>query len=413
MSGLSRRHLLGAASGSLLLGLSPLALAASKRNQFVAARVWTANTYTRITLESSEKIKFKHTLSAKRLIVDIEQSNLNNVLSSIPRKVDDSDPYIQNIRVAQQSNGTVRLVFDLKAEINPQIFNLEPVSTYKHRLVIDLYPARRQAAEDDPILSLYNEKTQNIQAQNTPARTQSPIRKASAQTRTNRRPVIMLDPGHGGKDPGAISKNGLREKDVVLSIARETKKRLESLGYKVYMTRNEDIFLPLAVRTKLAQKVQADLFMSIHADSVDRPEPRGMGVYVLSERGASSEAARLLADSQNRVDSIGGVKVSNSKAVNNVLIDMMQNQTMTDSDRLARFVLNQFKSINKIKDEVNHANFVVLRTPDIPSILVETAFLSNPQDEALLRSAAYRKQVAQSIAEGTRLYLSKAILARR
>ena len=223
----------------------------------------------------------------------------------------------------------------------------------------------------------------------------------------------MLDPGHGGEDPGAISPNGLQEKEVVLAIARETKKRLEALGYKVYMTRNEDVFIPLKVRTQKAQHVQADLFVSIHADSVNRPEPRGTGVYVLSERGASSEAARLLADSQNRSDTIGGVKMSNNREVNNVLMDMLQSQTITDSSRLARLVLNQLGKHNKIKNEINLANFVVLRSPDIPSILVETAFLSNPQDEALLRSTSFRKKVAQSIADGMKQYLSAAVLAQR
>ncbi len=191
------------------------------------------------------------------------------------------------------------------------------------------------------------------------------------------------------------------------------KKRLEALGYKVYMTRNEDVFIPLKVRTQKAQHVQADLFVSIHADSVNRPEPRGTGVYVLSERGASSEAARLLADSQNRSDTIGGVKMSNNREVNNVLMDMLQSQTITDSSRLARLVLNQLGKHNKIKNEINLANFVVLRSPDIPSILVETAFLSNPQDEALLRSTSFRKKVAQSIADGMKQYLSAAVLAQR
>ena len=198
-----------------------------------------------------------------------------------------------------------------------------------------------------------------------------------------------------------------------MAIARETKKRLEALGYKVYMTRNEDVFIPLKVRTQKAQHVQADLFVSIHADSVNRPEPRGTGVYVLSERGASSEAARLLADSQNRSDTIGGVKMSNNREVNNVLMDMLQSQTITDSSRLARLVLNQLGKHNKIKNEINLANFVVLRSPDIPSILVETAFLSNPQDEALLRSTSFRKKVAQSIADGMKQYLSAAVLAQR
>lgn len=401
---LSRRQLLGA--GAAALGVPTLAWASVNKNQFLAVRIWPAQAYTRITLESSDRIQYKHFVlnNPSRIVVDIENANLNSVLSSIPQKVQHSDPYIRSIRAGQKDAQTIRMVLELKSTVNPQLFNLDPVSTFKHRLVIDLYPTDYRANED-PILALLNGIEQ--------PRAVSPYRPASATVRPNRRPVVMIDPGHGGEDPGAISPNGLKEKDVVLSIARETKKRLEALGYKVYMTRNEDVFIPLKVRRQKAQRVQADLFVSIHADSVDRPEPRGTGVYILSERGASSEAARLLADSQNRSDHIGGVKMSGSKEVNNVLVDMLQTQTISDSARLARLILNQLGKHNKIKNEVNQANFVVLRSPEIPSILVETAFLSNPQDEALLRSPTFRKNVAQSIADGMKQYLNAAVLAKR
>ncbi|SSY80872.1 N-acetylmuramoyl-L-alanine amidase [Alysiella crassa] len=404
MAKLSRRQLLGA--GAVALTVPSLAYAAASKNQFLAVRIWPAQAYTRITLESSDKINYKHFVlsNPSRVVIDIENANLNSVLSSIPQKVQHSDPYIRSIRAGQKDDKTIRMVLELKAAINPQIFNLAPVSTFKHRMVIDLYPVNGSGGED-PILALLNGLEQ--------PRNESPYRQTAAPVRQNRRPVVMLDPGHGGEDPGAISPNGLKEKDVVLSIAHETKKRLEAMGYKVYMTRNEDVFIPLKVRRQKAQRVQADLFVSIHADSVDRPEPRGTGVYILSERGASSEAARLLADSQNSSDSIGGVKMNNSKEVNNVLMDMLQTQTISDSARLARLILNQLSKHNKIKNEVNQANFVVLRSPEIPSILVETAFLSNPQDEALLRSRDFRKKVAQSIADGMKQYLNAAVLARR
>lgn len=407
MAELSRRRLLGASAGAFLLGAPTLALAAS-RNQFLAVRIWPAQAYTRITLESIDKIRYQHFVlsNPNRVVVDIENANLNNILNTITQKVQHSDPYIQNIRAGQKDDNTIRIVMELKSAVNPQIFNLEPVSHFKHRLVIDLYPTDHRANED-PILALLNGSGQR------PTVSLSPYRQAAAPMKPNRRPVIMLDPGHGGEDPGAISPNGLQEKHVVLAIARETKKRLEALGYKVYMTRNEDVFIPLKVRTQKAQQVQADLFVSIHADSVNRPEPRGTGVYILSERGASSEAARLLADSQNRSDTIGGVKMSSNREVNNVLMDMLQTQTINDSARLARLVLNQLAKHNKIKNEINLANFVVLRSPDIPSILVETAFLSNPQDEALLSSTVFRKKVAQSIADGMKQYLSAAVLAQR
>lgn len=406
MSHISRRRLLGASAGGLI-GLTPLAYAATARkNQFLAVRVWPAQAYTRVTLESSNKVDYKYFVlnNPNRVVVDIINADVNNVLNGIAQKIQHNDPYISSIRAGQKDAQTVRIVMDLKTSVNPQLFNLAPVSHFKHRLVIDLHPQDNRYA-DDPLLAFLSEKGLDKQ--------QSAYRPASVQMKPNRRPVIMLDPGHGGEDPGAISPNGLREKDVVLSIARETKKRLEKLGYKVYMTRNEDVFIPLKTRTLKAQKVQADLFVSIHADSVDRPEPRGTGVYILSERGASSEAARLLADSQNNADNIGGVHMSNNRQVNNILMDMVQNQTINDSQRLARLVLNHLGKHNKVKNEVNRANFVVLRSPEIPSILVETAFLSNPDDEALLRSTAFRRKVAQSIADGMKQYLSAAILAQR
>lgn len=408
MAELSRRRLLSASAGALLLSTPALALAANNRNQFLAVRIWPAQAYTRITLESTNKLNYKYFVlhNPNRIVIDITNTNINNVLNSITQKVQHSDPYIRNIRAGQKDDTTTRIVMELKSNINPQVFNLEPVSNFKHRLVIDLYPTDSRA-NDDPILALLN-------GINQPAKVpSSPYRQTAKPMKPNRRPVVMLDPGHGGEDPGAISPNGLKEKDVVLAIARETKKRLEALGYKVYMTRNEDVFIPLKVRTQKAQRVQADLFVSIHADSVNRPEPRGTGVYILSERGASSEAARLLADSQNRSDTIGGVKMSHNREVNNVLMDMLQTQTISDSHRLARLILNQLAKHNKIKNEINLANFVVLRSPDIPSILVETAFLSNPQDEALLRSTSFRKKVAQSIADGMKQYLNAAVLAQR
>lgn len=425
MAQLNRRQLLGASAGTLALGLPSIIQAATNgNNAFTAARMWPAQAYTRITLESPSKVKFKSFTLEKphRLVVDIEDIALNDVVANLGKKVQKSDPYVSNIRVGQKDSKTLRIVLDLKVPTLPQVFLLNPVANFKHRMVIDIYPAF--AAEDDPILALLNgrNKSKAIESANkntqekaqaqTPT-TNTPTEKSNDTFKQKRRPVIMVDAGHGGEDPGAISPQGLKEKDVVLLIARLTKTKLESLGYIVKMTRNEDVFIPLKSRTLKAQQERADLFISIHADSAPNPNARGTGVYVLSQKGATDEASRLLAESQNDADMIGGIQMSSSKDVNSVLMNMMQNQTISDSLRLGRLILNQLGKYNKVRNEVNQANFVVLRTPDIPSILVESAFLSNTEDEALLRSDAYRQQVAQAIADGVKQYLNIAVLARR
>lgn len=420
MAQLNRRQLLGASAGTLVWGLPTFIQAAPHNNTFTAVRMWPAQAYTRITLESSQKVKFKSFTLEKphRLVVDVEDVSMNDTLINLGKKVQKSDPYVSNIRIGQKDSNTVRIVLDLKVPTLPQVFLLNPVANFKHRMVIDIYPAF--AAEDDPILALLNgrnkEKAIDFANKNSknPKSTDTSTPKSHDPFKQNRRPVIMVDAGHGGEDPGAISPRGLREKDVVLTIARLTKTKLESMGYIVKMTRNEDVFIPLKSRTLKAQQERADLFISIHADSVaNNPSARGTGVYVLSQKGATDEASRLLAESQNDADMIGGIQMSESKDVNSVLMNMIQNQTINDSLRLGRLVLNQLGKYNKVKTEVNQANFVVLRTPDIPSILVETAFLSNAEDEALLRSDTYRQQVAQAIADGVKQYLNIAVLARR
>ncbi|WP_228068217.1 MULTISPECIES: N-acetylmuramoyl-L-alanine amidase, partial [unclassified Neisseria] len=236
----------------------------------------------------------------------------------------------------------------------------------------------------------------------------------AAPHRHDRRPVIVLDPGHGGEDPGAIGSSGLREKDVVLSIARETKKRLDAMGYRTYMTRNEDIFIPLGVRVAKARQLKADVFVSIHADAFTNPSARGTGVYALSTKGATSAAARFLAQTQNSADLIGGVQRVGNRQVDSALLDMTQTATIKDSMVLGRNVLGELGKLNKLhKGHVDQANFAVLRAPDIPSILVETAFISNPTEESLLASPSFRQKSAQAIANGVRAYLGKAVLARR
>lgn len=428
MAKLTRRTLLGTCSGSLLLSISPIAWAKAVA-QMVAVRVWPATAYTRMTLESSTALQYKQfTLSnPNRLVVDIQGTTLNGVLQTLPQKVLPLDPYIASVRVGQFSADTIRVVLDLKASVNPQVFTLKPVANFKHRLVVDLYPntaVTLAQEQNDPLMALLQDysrgqirsdgtSTASAKVQTPPVRSPSAIDTPSAR-RPNRQPVIVLDPGHGGEDPGAIGPSGLREKNVVLAIARETKKRLDALGYKTHMTRNEDVFIPLGVRVAKARSLKADVFVSIHADAFTNPSARGTGVYALSQRGATSTAARFLAQSQNKADLIGGVRYSADKSVNNTLFDLTMTATTNDSLKLGRGVLNELGKLNKLhKGHVDQANFAVLRAPDIPSILVETAFLSNPAEEKLLASTRFRQQAAGAIANGVKNYLSTAVLARR
>ncbi|WP_027008702.1 N-acetylmuramoyl-L-alanine amidase [Conchiformibius kuhniae] len=398
MAKLSRRVLLGASAGGLLV----MALGSrAAGNRFVAVRIASDRSYTRVSVEADGKLRYKYFMleNPYRLVVDVEDADLNPVLGNMAGKLPANDPYIANIRTAQKDGNTVRIVFDLKRRVLPKVFGLQPEGDVKHRLVVDLYPVAVAAKPGDPIRAFWDSR--------------KPAADAPAVKR-DRRPLVMLDPGHGGKDPGAIGRNTrIREKDIALHIARETKKLLEASGYQVLMIRNSDIFIPVPERPVLAQKAKADLFVSIHADSVESSEPRGGGVYVLSQKGASSAAAALLAANENAAGSIGGVNMGGNKDVNQVLMNMVQTQTINDSKRLARFVLNQMSKHNKMKNEVQYAGFGVLRAPDVPAILIETAFLSNPQDEALLNSEAFRRKVAHAIANGVKQYLGVAVLARR
>ncbi|MDO4879007.1 MAG: N-acetylmuramoyl-L-alanine amidase [Neisseria sp.] len=440
----TRRQIVRRAAG-LLFTLVPCAAQAKSAPQFAAVRIWPAQAYTRITLEAGDKLQYNYFVleNPHRLVIDFKGVQLNSVLQGLSSKVQRDDPYIANIRVGQYDTSTVRVVIDLKVPVNPQLFTLNPVANFKYRLVADLYPSDIRDG-NDPLMALLEDYTKGrISRQGTGAGT-PPVRQPPEQAaapppqfppprhgrgettakadapkpengrRPHRQPVIMLDPGHGGEDPGAISKNGLREKDVVLSIARETKKRLEANGWKVYMTRNEDVFIPLGVRVAKARKLRADLFISIHADAFTSPSARGTGVYMLSTKGATSAAAKFLAETQNNADSIGGVQTVGIKDVDSTILDLTQTVTNRDSLMLGQKVLGELGRYNKLhKGSVDSANFAVLRAPDIPSILVETAFLSNPEEEKKLAGMAFRRQCADAIAAGVKAYLSKAVLARR
>ncbi len=434
MAKLTRRRLLQAASGCLLISVTPTIWAQGTAGaQMLAVRLWPASAYTRMTLESNQNVKYKYFIldSPSRLVVDIEGMRLNDVLQTLAQKVLAEDPYIKAVRVGQFNPETVRIVMELKQAINPQVFTLPPVDNIKHRLVVDLYPSQSTAIaniNDDPLMALledYNKgKVRQDGSTTVTAQTSIPEEKVSPPKREetgqvipkakNRQVVIMLDPGHGGEDPGALGPGGLREKDIVLAIARETRKKLQANGYKVYMTRDEDVFIPLTVRVAKARKLNADIFISIHADAFTNPSARGTGVYALSTKGATSAAAKFLEGTQNKADVIGGVKSVGDPSIDKTLFDMTQTATINDSLKLGKLVLKELGTVNKLhKGQIDQANFAVLKAPDIPSILVETAFISNPEEAKLLSSSAFRIKMGDAIARGVKQYLAGASLSNR
>lgn len=437
MAKITRRYFLAATGSTLLLSISPIGRAAQKQAEFVAVRVWPAQAYTRITLESSLPLQYhQFTLqNPDRVVLDISGAHLNQILKGLPEKVLQRDPYLKNIRVAQYQTDIIRIVLDLKALVDPQVFALSPIANFQNRLVIDLYPAE-VGADDDPLLLLLQDyrrgklgqsqkisstvvsdddvlgsKIEDILSQKTagkPPKESKPV--TTTNKRKRRRQIVVLDPGHGGEDPGAVSKSGLYEKNIVLQVARLTKKKLESMGYRVHMTRNEDVLIPHSVRRAKARKLKADVFLSIHADSFTNPKARGTGVYTRRHSGQGSKTAQYLAKTQNMSDMIGGVQMVGDPLVDKTLLDLTQTATNKDSLKLGKFVLKELGKINKLhKGYVDQANFLVLLAPDVPSILVETAFLSNPTEEKLLRSQTFRNKLATAISEGVNSYLKSTI----
>jgi N-acetylmuramoyl-L-alanine amidase len=409
------------AGGTLLLSVfAPLP---SHAAQILAVRVWPAEDYTRVTLENDTNLKTSHFIvkDPERLVVDIEGLELNPTLKELVAKIQPNDPYIKQVRVGQNRPNVVRLVFDLKEEVNPQVFTLAPIGEYRHRLIFDLYPVN----PPDPILALLQKGEWNKLADPKPpvaeAKPELPpaqpeVQTAKAEVKEEKAPAltrmitIALDPGHGGEDPGAIGRAGSREKDVVLAIAKRLKGKIESQpNMRVMLTRDGDYFVPLHVRVQKARKVQADLFVSIHADAWIEATARGSSVFVLSEKGASSTAARWLANKENAADLIGGVNIkSHDRQLAHVLLDLSTTAQINDSLRVGKAVLNEIGGINRLhKNAVEQAGFAVLKAPDIPSILIETAFISNPEEEAKLTDDAYQDQMADAVLKGIRKYFAK------
>ena len=336
-------------------------------------------------------------------MVDLEGLSLNPTLRDLVARIQANDPYIAQVRVGQFLPTTVRLVFDLKQTIRPSVFTLPPVAQYQHRLVLDLYPIEEQ----DPLLAFL--KGYEEQQASTPSPTDPPVA-ARGPAQVHRVVTVALDPGHGGEDPGAIGRRGTREKDVVLRIARLLKKEIDrEPGMRAFLTRDGDYFVPLSRRVQKARQVRADLMVSIHADAWVSPKARGSSVYALSDRGATSAAARWMAQKENSADGIGGIRLMGKDSqLAQTLLDMSTTAQIKDSLKLGQSVLGQMKRVNSLhKQQVEQAGFAVLRAPDIPSILVETAFISNPQEEQRLRDHGYQQEMARALASGIKAYFAQ------
>ena len=419
-------------AGSLVLLLQAPQLVAGA--EIVAVRVWPAVDYTRVTVESDSALAASHTLLSgpDRLVIDVDGLELSPQLRELVGKVRSDDPFIAGVRVGQNQPRVVRLVIDLKQAIAPQVFSLAPAAAYRHRLVFDLYPIEAR----DPLLELIRDKERAEaaaagsvrdalgefigrvengaarRAASAPGQTTVPRPPSPEMVRKVERLIIVaLDPGHGGEDPGAVGPSGLKEKDVVLAVALALRDRLnEQKNMRAFLTRDGDYFVPLAERVRKARRVQADLFISIHADAFMRREARGASVFALSDRGATSTAARWLADKENAADVVGGVnaKAGNDAHVMRALLDMSTTAQIKDSLRVGGEVLTQLDRVGRLhKPHVEQAGFAVLKAPDIPSILVETAFISNPQEEAQLADPDYRAKLVDALHAGIRRYFAR------
>jgi N-acetylmuramoyl-L-alanine amidase len=376
------------------------------------ARLWPAQEYTRLILDAPVPVAHQLLVmkNPDRLVLDLEGVELNSELGQLPQRVLPGDPYIQAIRVAMYRPGVLRVVLDLKAEVNPQLFALKPVGEYGHRVVLDLYPLTPL----DPLMALL--EIERNEGSREPASAAPPADKpveakdrAVGRSASRRRIVVAIDPGHGGEDPGAIGRRGTYEKNVTLAIARKLKALLDDEpGMRAMLTRDDDYFVPLDVRVEKARRVRADLFISIHADAFTTPTARGSSVFALSEHGATSAAARALAQHENQSDLIGGVNLAaRDPIVKRVMLDMSQTRQISDSLRVGRSVLDGIGTVNALhKGGVEQAGFAVLKAPDIPSILVETAFISNPDEEQKLRDEGYQRKFAASMRSGIKQYFA-------
>ena len=412
----ARRQLIKLAGASLLLMVSPVGRAAVNRSPgILAVRVWPAVDYTRVAIEHSAPLKYTHFTveNPDRLVVDLEGIEFNNVLEGLANKIAPDDPNIKLLRAGRYKPGVVRLVMELKNKVKPQVFVLPPVGEYGHRLVLDVYPLE----PPDPLLMLLERNEtmlseMGVQIERAPDKNSEIKAEKPRQGKpiVDRMVTITLDPGHGGEDPGAVGAAGSYEKNVTLAVAKRLKAKIDAEpNMRAVLTRDTDYFVPLHVRVEKARRIRSDLFISIHADAFTRADANGSSVFALSESGASSSAARYLAQKENAADLIGGVNIDvKDRMLARTLLDLSQTATISDSLKLGKAVLGEIGGINRLhKASVEQAGFAVLKAPDIPSILVETAFISNPDEERRLNDDAYQDKMAEAILSGMKKYFAK------
>ncbi|MFC1602808.1 N-acetylmuramoyl-L-alanine amidase [Pseudomonadota bacterium] len=367
----------------LLCLLISLPLQAANRS-INGLRLWAAPDHTRLVFDTTGPVD--HSLinlsKPNRLVIDISNSRLNAVIPAVSK----GDRYVQRVRSGPRNKKDLRVVLDLKRNIRPKSFMLKPNSKYGHRLVIDLYGTNETAYKKPEVVKTVNKNgLRDI--------------------------VIAIDAGHGGEDVGAIGAKGTHEKNVSMAIARKLEALIKAEpGMRPVMTRDGDYYVALRKRMKIARQRKADLFVSIHADAFRDPRVRGASVYTISSRGASSEAARWLANSENGADLVGGVTLDDKDdLLASVLLDLSQTATRQVSTEAADKIYLQLKKLGKVHGKrVQQAGFVVLKSPDIPSILVETSFISNPREERKLNDPRHQKKLAKAILSGLRSYFETA-----
>jgi N-acetylmuramoyl-L-alanine amidase len=402
-----------AAIGYLRIVLAATLLLAGSAEAAVlvkAARVWPSPEYSRVTLEMDAPARYHHFLlgNPQRLVVDLEEVEPSAALQEVAGMVSPDDPYISSLRVARNRPGVTRLVAELKAGVKPQVFTLKPLGDYGHRLVIDFHPAGAASVERQVEAAI--EKADKGAGQEAGKAAGKAHEAKPAKPEYVRLITVAIDAGHGGEDPGAVGASGSREKDITLAVARRLKAHIDKQeNMRAVLIRDGDYFIPLHERVQKARRQQADLFVSIHADAFLKSTARGSSVFALSEKGATSAAARWLARRENEADLIGGINIDVQDVyLKQTLIDLSQTATISDSLKLGKSVLKQLGEINELhKPHVEQAGFAVLKAPDIPSILVETAFISNPEEEKRLTDDAYQDKMAAAIVSGIKGYFDK------
>ena len=362
-------------------------------NSVKATRVWPAPDYTRVTIESLLPIHNDQMMlqNPERIVIDLKNIVLNDSLKELSSKVKGIDPNIKKIRVAQFNPKVTRVVIDLKTSAKVKIFSLNPIKKYNYRLVIDVYPK-----EQDEIANLLKQLEKKSGD------------KEVVEPRDKKLIIVAIDAGHGGEDPGAIGAKGTKEKIVNLQISKRLKKLIDKEpSMKAVLIRTGDYYIPLGKRVSKARKIKADIFISIHADAFKKRAVRGSSVFALSEKGATSAFAKFIAGNENEADLIGGVSIDDKEPIlARTLLDLSQSATINDSLKLGKNVLTEIKSVNRLhKKRVEQAGFAVLKAPDIPSILIETAFISNRKEEMNLRSKYFQKKLSLGILKGIKKYI--------